>query len=242
MALISLSKRLASRLYEYLREAVWYARHLVSGTSYAEYYADRMNRIVTRNPDWGLNLNRRFQLEYLKARGLVPQSTLLDYGCGALAAGIHFIGYLDPDKYVGLDISREVLREGERRLDRIGLTSRQPNLRLLDGDLVAVLGERQFDFIWAQSVLTHMPPEDILILLRDIRQHMHGRSQLFTTFAHTKGKPRQKQFKDWYYNREFFIQAAATYGFDVEFMSDWNHPDDPAGNDMMARFTLKGSR
>jgi len=133
MALISLSKRIASRLYQYLREAVWYARHLVSGTSYAEYYADRMNRIFTRNPDWVLNLNRRFQLEYLKARGLVPQSTLLDHVCAALAAGIHFIGYLDPLKYVGLDISREVLREGERRLDRIGLTSRQPNLHLLDG-------------------------------------------------------------------------------------------------------------
>lgn len=56
MALISLPKRLASRFYEYLREAVWYTRHLVRGTSYAEYYADRMNRIVTRNPDWGLNL------------------------------------------------------------------------------------------------------------------------------------------------------------------------------------------
>lgn len=242
MVSISLSRRLASRLYEYLREAVWYAQHLVRGTSYAEYYADRMNSIVKRNPDWGLNLNRLFQFEYLKTRGLVPQSTLLDYGCGALAAGVHFIGYLVPSKYVGLDISREVLCEGERRLERIGLTSRQPNLHLLDGDLAAVLGERQFDFIWAQSVLTHMPPEDILALLRDIRQHMHGGSQLFTTFAHTMGKPVQRQFKDWYYNREFFIEAAATYGFDVEFMSDWHHPDDPAGNDMMARFTLNGGR
>ena len=242
MVLMDLPKRLASRLYGYLREAVWYARHMVRGTSYAEYYADRMDRIVTRNPDWGLNLNKLFQLEYLKTRDLTPQSTLLDYGCGALAAGIHFIGYLESGKYVGLDISWEVLREGGRRLERTGLTGQLPNLYLFDGDLAAILGERQFDFLWAQSVLTHMPPEDILALLRDVRCHMHGSSQLFTTFAHTAGKPRQKQFKDWYYNREFFIDAAAAHSFDVEFMSDWNHPDDRAGNDMMARFTLKGGR
>jgi SAM-dependent methyltransferase len=242
MVLISLPKRLASRLYAYLREVVWYAQHLAKGTSYAEYYANRMNRIVTRNPDWGLNLDRLFQFEYLKTHGLTPQSTLLDYGCGALAAGIHFIAYLELGKYVGLDISGEVLREGERRLKRAGLKGRQPNLCLLDGDLVAVLGERKFDFLWAQSVLTHMPPDDILTLLRDIRRHMHGRSQLFAGFAHTKGKPGQKQFKDWYYNQDFFIEAAAAHGFDVEFMSDWSHPDDPDGNDRMVRFTLKGGR
>ena len=242
MSLPGLLKRTAANSYAFLRELWWYAKHRVKGTSYAEYYADRMNRIVTRNPDWGLNLNKRFQLDYLQAHGLTPGSTLLDYGCGALAAGIRFIGYLEPGRYVGLDISAEVLREGERRLERATLADRRPALHLLDGPLEAVLGERRFDFLWAQSVLTHMPPEDILALLRDIRRHMHDGSQLFTTFAHTTGKPGQKQFKDWYYNREFFIDAAATHGFHVEFMSDWNHPDDPAGNDMMARFTLKGGR
>lgn len=239
MVLVTLPKRVASRFYGYLREALWYAQHLAKGTSYAEYYADRMNRIVTRNPDWGLNLNRFFQLGYLKSRGLTPQATLLDYGCGALSAGVHFIGYLEPGNYVGVDISKKVLSEGQSRLERTGLSGRQPSLHLLDGNLDFILGKRQFDFLWAQSVLTHMPPEDILLLLRDIRRHMHGGSQLFTTFAKTSGKPRQKQFKDWYYNQEFFIAAAVTHGFDVEFMPDWSHPDDPAGNDMLARFTLK---
>ena len=173
---------------------------------------------------------------------MTPASTLLDYGCGALAAGIQFVGFLDAGNYTGLDISAEVLCEGERRLERAGLAARRAGLYLLDSNLAALLGERQFDFLWAQSVLTHMPPDDIRTLLRDIRPHMHGGSQLFTTFANTQGKPRQKQFKDWYYNREFFIETAAAYGFDVEFMTDWNHPNDSAGNDMMARFTLKGDR
>lgn len=134
MVLISPLKRLASRLYGYLREAIWYVRHLVMGSSYSEYYADHMNRIVARNPNWGLNLNRIFQFEYLKTHGLTPQSNLLDYGCGALAAGIHFVGFLEPGKYVGLDISKAVLCEGTRRLAHAGLSDRKPSLHLLNGD------------------------------------------------------------------------------------------------------------
>ena len=236
---LSTPKKLARRSFEYLRELVLYLRHLIKGTSYAEYYADRMNRIVTRNPSWGLNLNKRFQLDYLQRCGMQPASTLLDYGCGAMAAGIHFIGFLDVGKYVGVDISSGVLQEGMRRLQQSGLARQEAQLKHLEGGLAAVVGDRKFDFIWAQSVLTHMPPDDILALLIEIRRHMHRQSQFFATFARTNSKPIQKQFKDWYYSREFFNSAADNLGLNVEFMADWTHPEDLTGLDTMARFTLK---
>jgi len=46
-----------------------------------------MDLIVSRRPDWGLDLNKRFQLDYLIAHGLKPSMDFLDYGCGAIAAG-----------------------------------------------------------------------------------------------------------------------------------------------------------
>ena len=107
----------------------WYR---LRGKSYSEYYARRMDRIVRRNPAWGLNLNREFQLDYLKAKGFLPHHRLLDYGCGALSAGIHFIGYLDADRYVGVDISRAVLEEGLRRVASAGLEAKGPRVHHID--------------------------------------------------------------------------------------------------------------
>lgn len=222
----------------YVRDAMFYLGHKLAGTPYSTYYASRMDRIVRRNPDWGLNLNKRFQLDYLAAHGLRPDSCMLDYGCGALAAGIHFIDYLLPGQYVGVDISADVLAEGQRRLEGKNLLFKRPELYQIESGALGVLAGRQFDVIWAQSVFTHMPPQDIHNLLRDIRPYMHTTSHFFATFARTDGAIHQKRFKDWYYNLGFFGSEADLLGFHLEVMEDWVHPDDHSGTDTLIKLTM----
>jgi cyclopropane fatty-acyl-phospholipid synthase-like methyltransferase len=222
----------------YLRDGLFYIGHKLTGSSYCRYYAERMDRIVRRNPGWGLNLNKQFQLDYLRAHGLRPDSNLLDYGCGALAAGIHFIEYLHPGMYTGMDISAEVLAEGKRRLESKNLLDKRPELHWIESGSLAVLGDKQFDMVLAQSVFTHMPPEDIHTLLRDIRPHMHAGSRFFATFARTDGNTHQKRFKDWYYNVDFFRCEAKLLNLYMEVMADWKHPDDRTGSDTLIEFTL----
>jgi SAM-dependent methyltransferase len=224
--------------FVYLRDGLSYIGHKLTGSSYSKYYAERMDRVVRRNPGWGLNLNKKFQLDYLSAHGLRPDSSLLDYGCGALAAGIHFIEYLQPGRYTGMDISAEVLAEGRRRLESKNLLDKRPELHLIESGSLAVLGHKQFDVIWAQSVLTHMPPGDIHNMLRDIRPHMHAGSRFFATFACTDGNTHQKRFKDWYYNVDFFQHEAGLLNLCMEVMADWKHPDDRTGSDILIELTL----
>ncbi len=233
-----MSHKILRNIYGYARELVWYLEHKIKQTSYVEYYALRMDRIVSKNSNWGLNLNRSFQLDYLISQGLDPSSSLLDYGCGALSAGIYFIEYLDNHNYSGVDVSSQVLSEAERRLQKKGLFVKQPNLYLLNQDLSKVLNDKIFDYIWAQSVFTHMPPDDIHNFFRQIKFNMHKSSKMYTSFAITSQKPTQRRFKDWYYNKDFFIEEAFKNGFHVEFKNDWFHPDDPDGKDVMACFTL----
>jgi cyclopropane fatty-acyl-phospholipid synthase-like methyltransferase len=223
---------------EYFRDGYFYIAYKLTGSSYSKYYADRMDRIVRRNPNWGLNLNKRFQLDYLVAQGLRPDSSLLDYGCGALAAGVHFIEYLLPDRYVGVDISAEVLAEGKRRLLSKNLMGKRAELHHIESGALDVLGNRKFDVIWAQSVFTHMPPEDIHNLLRDIPRHMHASSRFYATFARTDRDNHQERFKDWYYNIESFKNEAVLSNLHMEVMPDWRHPDDNVGCDTLIQFTL----
>ncbi len=63
----------------------------LSGGSYTDFYTLRMDRLAV---DLGENVNgppeaKKFHLEYLMRKGLQKTPMLLDYGCGALASGIH---------------------------------------------------------------------------------------------------------------------------------------------------------
>jgi len=233
----SRARRAARRTVETLSEALLYARHRLSGKSYADYYAARMDRVVAQNPDWGLNLNKRFQIDYLRAHGLEPRSAFLDYGCGALAAGLHFIDYLDPGCYTGIDISAKVLEEGERRIYGAQLTAKAPRLLHLSSPDLSFLPSAAYDFIWAQSVFTHMPPEDIAALLPQLRRCLKAQGAFYASFALSEDGMRQRRFKDWYYDFAFFRGTAQSSGLKAILMEDWSHPDDPDGNDRLVRFT-----
>src|SRR5260370_28821072 len=51
----------------------------------------------------------QLQFYFLKKNGLRADHSLLDIGCGCLRGGVHFIEYLEPDRYVGLDINQPLL-------------------------------------------------------------------------------------------------------------------------------------
>src|SRR5437868_130600 len=70
----------------------------------------------------------RLQLDFLVSRGMLPGHRLLDLGCGSLRGGIHFVGYLEPEQYVGVDASAELLVTGRLELQRAGLLGRKPIL------------------------------------------------------------------------------------------------------------------
>ena len=147
--------------------------------SYSDYYAFRMNIIVRLNKNWGKNLERSFQLSYLKSKGLKKDSVLLDYGCGALSAGRYFIDYLETGHYIGADIAEAVLEEGSKRLAEFGLSERSVRLIHLDSNKLPIEEIGLVDFIWAQSVVTHMSPDDLSLLCSQISRIMGERSEVY---------------------------------------------------------------
>ncbi len=202
----------------------WFCR--LTGRNYADYYAARMDRRARRSGELatGHPGEKRWQLDYLIRHGLTPESSLLDFGCGAGSAAVHFAGHLNAEKYVGADISQKCLMIAEERMREHNLQDRRPLLVHLPGGAVDPLQGRSFDFLWAQSVLTHMPPEDISKLITKILPLMHKDSKFFATFAPTKGGPRHYQYKDWFYDPKFFQELSGQHPVDCQLMDDWKHP------------------
>jgi SAM-dependent methyltransferase len=103
--------------------------------------------------------HRRFQLAFLKERGLVPSKNLLEIGCGPLTGGIPIIGYLNANKYCGIDIRGSVLNLSWREVGIAGLSEKNPRLIYSSSFGSEELGDQQFDFILSFSVLYHLNDE-----------------------------------------------------------------------------------
>jgi cyclopropane fatty-acyl-phospholipid synthase-like methyltransferase len=53
--------------------------------------------------------------------GLKPEHYLLDIGCGSLRGGVHFIAYLEPRHYFGIDKDEQLLEAGRGEIQQLGL-------------------------------------------------------------------------------------------------------------------------
>ena len=119
------------------------------------------------DPDWHRGTVRgtkafwdelgKLQLDYLVEQGLQPEHYLLDVGCGPLRAGVHFIGYLEPGHYAGIDKRGDTLERARQvELPRYGVEDKAPNL-LVNGAFEFTKLGQTFDYAIAQSVFTHLP-------------------------------------------------------------------------------------
>jgi SAM-dependent methyltransferase len=218
---LSLSDNLAT----WAREGIRYAGCKLRGQTYLEYQAHRYGRLWRRDPDHFSSADRSFQLDYCRAHGLTPDMRFLDFGCGPLAAGVHLIRYLDPGRYVGADIAASALELGREAVARAGLADRDAELVHLpaSGSLAALEG-RTFDFVWAQSVLTHMSPESITGLARALTPMLTPNGACYASFYLARSGARRQAFKDWSYDRAFFARLARTSGLRCDVLDDFNHP------------------
>jgi SAM-dependent methyltransferase len=78
------------------------------------------------------------------------------------------IQYLDPDRYVGVDVRSTVLDLGWQEIGLAHLSEKNPRLIRSDDFGAAELGGRKFDFIWAFSVLYHLSDEILQNLFSNV--------------------------------------------------------------------------
>jgi len=106
------------------------------------------------------------EVPFTKIARLWPQrGTILDIGC---AAGLHvplFLGIGRHVKYHGLDISREFLKDAQRRY---------PQLPFTEGDIsdLSHFKPRTFSGFWAGSVLMHVPFEQWKTMFATLESRM----------------------------------------------------------------------
>lgn len=116
------------------------------------------------NPEW--LIRGEAQIELLQKLGLKPEHNFLDYGCAFLATAYHVVPYLEPHRYVGVDVAKLAMLRGVKRLSDAGIDrSRYQIMRIESPDLYELEGF-SFDFIFSFSVLQFVHGADHVHLMK----------------------------------------------------------------------------
>lgn len=176
------------------------------------------------------------QFEFLKLRGLLPEHTFLDVGCGSLRGGVHFIRYLNTGNYYGLDINSSLIEAGKMELASVGLSDKQPNL-LVNDKFEFSRFTVQFDFALALSVFTHLFINHIARCLVEVQNVLNPEGKFYATFfqaphpahlspiLHQPGNVTTNYDSDpFHYSYEEMKVLEENAGLVTELIGDWQHP------------------
>ena len=114
------------------------------------------------------------QLIALLSEGLLPDSKVLEFGCGCLRVAYWLVRFLEPGGYAGIEPARDRVTFGQTYLFLGGeLEHKQPRFDFNEVFDSSVFGTK-FDFFLARSIWTHASKSQIAVTLdsfvRDSKQ------------------------------------------------------------------------
>ncbi len=196
-------------------------RELYETLPFIEAYAKHTDmRIAKDGPELAIGAKRdgqqdwdkhgKMQLDFLIAKGLKPEHCLLDFGCGTGRLAVKAVPYLDRLKYVGCDISPEAIKHAGQAC---GSIDKAPGFITSGSGAMPVNKLWYFDFIWAHSVLTHLPPDCVRQLFKTLAEMSFG--QFFFTYKYADIS-RRSGLKQFQYNTGALMDVAREYGLKAE--------------------------
>ncbi|HXV35447.1 MAG TPA: class I SAM-dependent methyltransferase [Gaiellaceae bacterium] len=196
------------------------------------------------DPDWhrraiGLPWEAmgKLQFDFLVDQGLKPEHHLLDVGCGPLRAGVHFMAYLEPGHYFGVEKRADLLEAGrDVEMPRSGVVGRNPTLVVME-DFDFRRLDQTFDFAIAQSVFTHLPINNVIRCLVRMSEVLVPGGRFFASiWENEQGKRNLEPIQQrpdiaTHFDRNPFHYDFAAFewmcaGTDLvpEYIGEWNNP------------------
>lgn len=167
------------------------------------------------------------QFDFMRAQGLRPTHVFLDIACGSLRGGVHFIRYLDSGNYLGLDKEGKLIEMGlERELGSTIATAKRPEFVVSECFEFDRFSKTPHLSI-AQSLFTHLTPEDIGVCLHKLRAFVDPGHTLFATFNEgnsARNSSRSHAHGTFEYSRDEMAKLGERHAWKPAYVGDWGHP------------------
>lgn len=124
------------------------------------------------------------QFRLLTTLGLRACHRVLDIGCGSLRAGRLLIPYLDIGGYVGVEPNRWLIDDAiQREVGRDLVLLKKPEFHELSDFKFRQVTTGKFDYILAQSILSHTGHNLVEVFLLEAKKVLHDEGLMVVTFV-----------------------------------------------------------
>ena len=174
------------------------------------------------------DLIRDLQFRFLIDRGLAPSDTFVDVGCGSLRGGINFIRYLESAHYLGMEKHIELIIYGVAA--ELGLEvyrEKQPSFVISETfEFYKFRAKPTFGI--AQSLFTHLSPQDVELCLSNLSRVAASGCRLFATFFEVSipaVNPNVSHSHGYFaYTRSEMEDFGTRAGWKSHYIGEWSHP------------------
>ena len=112
-------------------------------------------------------------LKVLTHHGLKKNMNFLDFGCGYGRIGIPVINYLNKNRYIGLDLSRERIRLAKEYLSYKSLDFKKATFFCSHNkNLKDLVKGKKFDFILIYTVICHNPLKEVKEIISSVKPYL----------------------------------------------------------------------
>jgi hypothetical protein len=145
------------------------ARH--GDVSFAEFCSRSVyKRVAAGRPHFSLgeNLPEDFwqagsvkAAYYIRKMALAPSHRVIEYGCGSLRIGGHFVRFLEPGNFYGFDVIDGFFEMGKKLIGADLLAAKRPRLAVIAPDAIADAAAFGADHIFSAAVCIHVHPDEL---------------------------------------------------------------------------------
>ncbi|HWA89884.1 MAG TPA: hypothetical protein VG889_07605 [Rhizomicrobium sp.] len=171
-----------------------------------------LGRNIDGHADWWSAGQPTFA-HYLKTFPIAPQSKVIDYGCGSLRVGAHFIRYLDPGCFFGLELAKGLYEMGQEIIGPELLAEKVPRFGLTGSPALREAAAFGADYVYSTAVAFHVHPDELPLY------HMNlvklAAKPGATLFFDTKiaDAPLRYRERSWAWPLQMYLDALAPLSF-----------------------------
>jgi hypothetical protein len=148
--------------------------------------------------------------------GVSKSDLVVDYGCGTLRVGKTLIEYLEPSRYVGLDIDRRILDTGLAILPPWLAEQKTPLLGVIDDEVLGRIAAMRPRWIFSKGVIHHVPPPDLADFFGNISRLSYPTTEILLWARFSDTATRQASKRTWFHSIESVISLARSFELDGE--------------------------
>ncbi|HWA88901.1 MAG TPA: class I SAM-dependent methyltransferase [Rhizomicrobium sp.] len=191
-------------------------------TSFAKYAMDRviarMAKGNVKNPDAALTIAlcnpEKFwdaaegkARRWLKSMKLKKTDRMIEYGCGSLRLGAHFIRYLDPGCFFGMDVISGFYELGLQALGAELAAQKKPKLGVIDEETLAAGVAFGADIVCSNTVCVHVHPDEMDEYFRNLIRltARPGARLVFNAVLHERRH--RFEFNSWAWPEAFYRES-----------------------------------